>query len=302
MSTETELRPPRSRTLPELDVEQDVDLRKYWRRLKARWWLPLAGIVLGAFIGYLVAQGSGKVYKAQALIYLGNPLSTGGASLTSLSANPRFVNASVHSEEAIREAARASGLAPSALRGHISSAAVQGVAVLGTNANKGPQTLATITVTNSKGLRAAAAANALANIVISQVSRYPSTKIRTYKTQLTSNKRELKTVTERIANLNKAFTAKNSDVVERMLLVSQIDNSEQRRGSLLTQQSVVQQQLTQAEDIESPRIVDRALPVETTARSTRNSALVGAFIGLILGVLAALLADGVAARWRPRPA
>jgi uncharacterized protein involved in exopolysaccharide biosynthesis len=288
MSTETELRPPRSRTLPELDVEQDVDLRKYWRRLKARWWLPLAGIVLGAFIGYLVAQGSGKVYKAQALIYLGNPLSTGGASLTSLSANPRFVNASVHSEEA--------------LRGHISSAAVQGVAVLGTNANKGPQTLATITVTNSKGLRAAAAANALANIVISQVSRYPSTKIRTYKTQLTSNKRELKTVTERIANLNKAFTAKNSDVVERMLLVSQIDNSEQRRGSLLTQQSVVQQQLTQAEDIESPRIVDRALPVETTARSTRNSALVGAFIGLILGVLAALLADGVAARWRPRPA
>src|SRR5204863_3709329 len=97
-----------------------------------------------------------------------------------------------------------------------------------------------------------------------------------------------KAVTNHIDKLNHALASKKLDPILLVVLTSQQDNAEQRRGSLLTQYSVVTQQLTQAEDIESPRIAARAYPVDTTARSKRNSALVGGAIGLLLGVLAAL--------------
>jgi hypothetical protein len=300
--TETELRPARARSLPDLDAEQEVDLRKYWRRLKTHWWLPLAGLVLGAIIGYAVFSGGGKTYEAKALVYLGNPLSTGGNPLQSLAANPRFVSSTVRSEAAIRHAAAVAHLRPPELRGHISSGVVTGSTGLGAAASKGPQTLVTVTVQGSHGVKTAAAANALGNYVIKQVSRFPSTKIKTFQTLLAVNKVELGAVTQHIKVLNRALARKNLDPVLLVVLTSQEDNAEQRRGSLLTQQSTVQQQLTQAEDVESPRLVGRAYSVETTARSKRNSALVGGAIGLLLGLIAALALERLPGLPGRRPA
>src|SRR5436190_3297100 len=194
MSTETELRRQRARSIPELDVEEEVDVRKYWHRIKAHWWLPLAGLVLGALIGYAVFTGGGKTYEAKALVYLGNPLSTGGSGIQSISANPRFVSSTVRSEEAIRRVAQEAGLSPSDLRGHIASAAVSGNGALGTA--RGPQTLVTVTVTGHRPLKTAAAANGLASVVVHQVSRYPTTKIRAFKKLLAVNKIELTAVTK----------------------------------------------------------------------------------------------------------
>lgn len=291
MRPETEVR-PRARSLPELDVEEDVDLRKYWARLTARWWLPALGLLAGALVGYALSLGGGKTYEAKALIYLGNPLSTGGSPILSIAANPRFVSTSVRSEEAIREAARAAGLPPSDLRGRISSAAVSGGTALGGGAAaKGPQTLVNITVTGHRGLRTATAANALAAYVVRQVSRFPNVKIRVFKVLLASNARELKIISRRITALNRALSSPRLDPFQQLVLVSEVANDEQRRGSQLTQQAVTQQQLTQAQEVEIPRIASRALPVETTARSARNSALVGGLIGLLLGATLALLWD-----------
>ncbi len=58
------------------------------------------------------------------------------------------------------------------------------------------------------------------------------------------------------------------------------------------------QALSQAEDVEKPRVVEPPVPVKTTARSTRNSMLVAAVIGLLLGALAALLWEPVVRRIR----
>jgi hypothetical protein len=300
---EPEPRPSRIRSLPDLDAEQEVDLRKYWRRLKTHWWLPLAGLVLGAIVGYAFFSGGGKTYEAKALVYLGNPLSTGGNPLQSLAANPRFVSSTVRSEAAIRQAAAVAHLRPPQLRGHISSGVVTGsTGGLGAAASKGPQTLVTVTVQGNHGVKTAAAANALANYVVKQVSRFPSTKIKTFHTLLAVNKVELAAVTQHIKVLNRALLRKNLDPVLQVVLTSQEDNAEQRRGSLLTQQSTVQQQLTQAEDVESPRLVGRAYAVETTARSKRNSALVGGAIGLLLGLIAALALERLPGLPARRPA
>ena len=66
------------RTDVDPDAEREVDLRSAWSRLAARWWLPVGGLVVGAILGVLVSVGSAQVYKAETLLYLGQPFTPGG--------------------------------------------------------------------------------------------------------------------------------------------------------------------------------------------------------------------------------
>src|SRR6476660_9822311 len=106
-------------------AEREVDLRALQARLQARWWLLVAGLVIGAIIGILLAAGSGQTWRAKTLLYLGQPFTTsGGGQIQSLATNPRTVSEIVHSEFALRRAAAASGVRLGQLRGHVASAAV----------------------------------------------------------------------------------------------------------------------------------------------------------------------------------
>ena len=60
-------------TTTTLDEEQEVDLSSAWQRLKLRWWLPFGGLVVGAFIGIALAVSGGTVWRAQTIVYLGQP-------------------------------------------------------------------------------------------------------------------------------------------------------------------------------------------------------------------------------------
>ena len=70
---------------------------------------------------------------------------------------------------------------------------------------------------------------------------------------------------------------------------------------LLTQQTSTSQLLALAKEVEMPRLLGHATVAKTTARSKRNSAVVGAFLGLLLGLLAALLWDRFAPAVARRP-
>src|SRR3712207_249955 len=99
-----------ARPSSELDAEQEVDLGRYASAVAARWWLPLLGLVIGVALGYLASVGGRDVYRAQALVYLGVPLSPGGAPVQSLATNPATVRELVRSEPVVRRVARATGL------------------------------------------------------------------------------------------------------------------------------------------------------------------------------------------------
>ncbi len=114
---------PRPLPEPDLDAEQEVDLRSAWSRIAARWWLPVLGLALGVVVGYLLALGGGQVYRAETLVYLGVPFTPGGGGVipNSIATNPRIVGEIVRSEAALRAASRASGIPVSKLRGSIST-------------------------------------------------------------------------------------------------------------------------------------------------------------------------------------
>ena len=96
----------RVNTPPDLDAEQELDLRSVWERIAARWWLPVLGIVLGLVIGFALALGGGKVYEAETLVAMGQPFSpNGGAPVQSFLTNARAVSEIVRSESALEKAA-----------------------------------------------------------------------------------------------------------------------------------------------------------------------------------------------------
>jgi uncharacterized protein involved in exopolysaccharide biosynthesis len=287
----TDLRTPPKRTLPpDLDDEEEVDLGRYGRAIAARWWLLLAGIVAGILIGYLVSLGSGSVWEAQALVYMGTPLAAGGTNFVpGPQTSPQGVNQIVRSEAAVTAAAARCGLRPGQIRGGISSKAV--AAGKGT-ARAGGGQFFQIKVQGDGPRKSACPANVLAQRVVMDNAPYVNTKIQ----QLEA---KLKTDTATITSLDQLIQTYRSEVnnsanlsdVDRLILSSQLNNLQLQRAQLVNEQGDTQQQLAQARFIERPLVFERAVAKKTTARSPRNAMLVGAIIGLLLGLIAALVWD-----------
>src|SRR3954454_11571032 len=297
----TELRTPPARRSapPDLDAEQEVDVGRYARVVLERWWLPLLGLIVGAAIGYVLSLGGSQVYQAKAVIYLGQPQSpTSSAPVNSIQTNPATVNTIVHSESALRQAASAARMKVGALRNNVASAAVSGSSASKAAVNP----LVAITVKGGQPRKVSTAANALAQVVISKVSTYADQKIANLKVLLNGENSGLTTTNARINELQDAIQKQGGlSSVERLLLVNQLGFAEQQLRQLQQQQSNTRLQLTLAEQVEKARVVTRAAAVKSTAKSHRNSALVGALIGLLLGIAAALLWDPIATRMN-RPA
>ena len=282
-------------TPPDLGAEQELDLRSVWERIAARWWLPVLGIVLGLVVGFALALGGGKVYEAETLVAMGQPFSpNGGAPVQSFLTNPRAVSEIIHSESALRKAANAADLRVRSLRGKVSTATV-GASGPGARPTGAP--LVTIKVIAAQPRKAERAADSLAKEVIARTSaKYVNTKIKAFNEQLVSIQDQLNTLVPRIAQLERAVREKGLSALDKLVLVSSLDNAQARRGQLLGRHSDVKQLIALAENVEKAQVVEPAAAAKTTARSGRNGALVGGLIGLLLGCAAALLADPFLAR------
>jgi uncharacterized protein involved in exopolysaccharide biosynthesis len=286
--------------MPELEGEDEVDLRSAWTRIAARWWLPVAGLVIGAVVGVLVSVGGGDVYRAESLLYLGQPFTTsGGGQIQSLATNPRTVSEIVRSESALKRAAAESGLRLSQLRGHVSS---QAVTAVGQARTVSP--LVEVVVDAPAGVKAERAADSLARSVIRQVSTYVDRKIELLRRQIDSGETELDSIDQRVAQAQAQLAQLQRDrsispserLIAGLSLNQSIGFAEQRRATVQEDLYANQQLLSLAVNVEKSRIVQAAAASRETATSRRNAAVVGGLAGLLLGTLAALVADALLAR------
>jgi hypothetical protein len=294
MSLREEFR-SRERPLPDLEAEREVDVGQLARQIAARWWLLVAGLVAGMVVGYLVALGGGDFYEAEATLYLGQPFSpTAQAPVPSLATNPTAVRDAVHSEAVLREAAQRSAMPLSELRGNVSTSSTSGSILRRT---PGATPLVKVSVQGEQRREVTNAVNALATIVVDGIAAYPDVKIDSYTEKLVSQRRQLDSLDRRIALQNEVI-ARSSDEppLDQLVLISQLDNLEQQRAIVEQDRQDTRALLALARDVERPRIYQRGVAVETSARSTRNSVVVGGLIGLILGLFAALLWEPVLER------
>jgi hypothetical protein len=296
---------------PELDLEaeQEVDFRRYWNAVLARWWLPVLGLLAGILGGYVLALGGGDVYRAEATVYLGQPFTpNGGASVPGLATNPSTVNEIVHSEAALQRASEVSGMRLGRLRANVTSRQV-GVPA-GRRLAVGQTPLIDVAVIGSNAAATARAANALAQTVVDDVSPYVADKIAAIEERIDSDERELGSIDRRLRvaqqGLNEVLGNRNLATTERLLLVSTFNSTisfgEQRRGIVQTDLLEAKQALSLAENVEKPGIVERAAARKTTARSVGRSVLVGGLIGLIVGILAAIFWEPAQRRFSPQTA
>ena len=109
----------------DLDDEREVDLRKYWNALLARWWLPALGLVAGLIVGYIFTLGGNQVYEATATLYLGQPYS-GTSPLQGLATNPTYVSQVIKSEAEARKAAAAAGSSTGQVKNNVSTQTIAG--------------------------------------------------------------------------------------------------------------------------------------------------------------------------------
>ena len=287
---------------PELSDEQEVDLSSAWQRLKLRWWLPVGGLVVGAVVGIALALSGGSVWRAQTIVYLGQPFAPlGGGQIQSLATNPRTVSEIIRSESVIQRASRVSGIPESQLRSSISTRELLAVGQV-----RGINPLFEIAVKGSGKRKVVLAADVLAARVSDRVSVYVTEKVTLLENRVEVAEGQLAAVEARIAEAQEqqdALTTNQSLAPVERLLLSQnlnavITTADARRSALQEDLDEARQLLNLAENVESSRVVERAAASKTTARSSRSSLLVGALIGLLLGAIAALVVDPILARRR----
>jgi hypothetical protein len=303
--TERPSRPPDL----DLEAEQEVDLRRYWNAVLARWWLPVLGLLAGILGGYALALGGGDVYRAEALVYLGQPFTpTSSAPVPGLATHPSTVNEIVRSENALQRAADVSGMDLGKLRSGISTRTVRPPAGQRAVATQTP--LFEITVTGSRSAPTSRASNSLAGTVVEDVSPYVEDKIAAIEERIAADERELADSERRLdvvqSELNALLSNRSLSATERLVGVTtfnaQIGSLVERRGLVTQDLLEAKQALSLAENVEKPSIVERAAARKTTARSVGRSVVVGALIGLILGVLAAILWEPAQRQFATRPA
>jgi len=270
-------------------AEREVDLARWRRALVALWWIPVAGLVVGAVLGVLYSFRGGTSYKASALISLGQPVSPGGVVIASFGTNPRAVALIVSSASAQAAAEQSASLGSGALRGKVSVSQVG--SATGTGATRATP-LISLTVQGAQAKKIEVAANALAaRVVALTTAPYVGTKIKTYTSVLSTTNSQLASISKRLAVLNKVVATSHLSQLDQLVLISQVDNAEQRQGNLYDQKATTQQQLAFAENVESAKVITAARSQKASAHSRRSSLLVGALIGLILGAIAAIVAD-----------
>jgi uncharacterized protein involved in exopolysaccharide biosynthesis len=259
------------------EAEQEVDFSKYWRLLAARWWVPVFGLLLGAIVGYAVALGGSQTYSAAAALYLGQPYTaSGNVALQGLQTNPSTVGTVAHSLAVDQRVAALCKTKMGTFRSGIATKPIAGAL-----AKNGQNPLVSLSVQSAKKKVASCTANELAKIVVARISGYAVEKIASFSAQITNQEREIKDLATAISDPNVSST-------DKLILQTQLNSAQSDLSSTT-------QLLHQAKAVEEPSVLTPASAARVTARSRRNSVIVGGLIGLVLGALVALLWDRVAA-------
>jgi uncharacterized protein involved in exopolysaccharide biosynthesis len=271
---------------PDPEAEQEVDFARYVKLLGVRWWLLAAGLVAGAVIGYLVSLGGSQVYSASATVYLGQPYNGPGSNpVITPQTNPSAVGTVINSQSVANTVANLCHLKDASLfkKGISSQTIATGASTkAGTAAQVSP--LVKVSVQSKKGKVAACAANGLAAAAVKKLGTYPAAKIKNLHAQITFDNQEIKTIQDSIAKPSISDT--NKLILQTTLRSDQLDKTTNSQLLLL------------ATKVESPAVLVPAASHQVTARSRRNTVVIGALIGLILGALAALFWDRGAALLR----
>ncbi|MEI6726974.1 MAG: Wzz/FepE/Etk N-terminal domain-containing protein [Actinomycetes bacterium] len=182
-----------------------IDVGSWFRTLVRNWWVILALVVLGAVVGGVVTMLTPKEYSATSSVYIGQTTDALGQAMAGLNSNPKAATQLLASQALLDQAAQATGMGmkPGRLRRE-------------TTVETPSQTIKTtvsavnivvITVTDTKKVRATAAANALADALVAKLSPSVEAKVTLLEQQLADGQKAEAAATARSNVSQAAITA-----------------------------------------------------------------------------------------------
>jgi uncharacterized protein involved in exopolysaccharide biosynthesis len=301
MTPETESRAP----TPELEPEQEIDFGRYLRRIAARWWLPVAGIVIGALIGLLTSTASSRPYEAKTTVYLGQPSRPGtDTPITNFPNRIEGLRQLADSDEVVDAVSSKIGVSPGRLRAAVSTDSV------GIQRGRVEQSTLFLEI-KVRGLarrKAIAAAEALAKVVVDESSSFVRIKLDTATAARARAKNQLAVANKQIDDLQRRSTEVSNDrslaSTDKLILLANLENKlqfyETRQATLESSLLTSDDNIALLKQVELARVTEPAKAARVSAPSNRTAAVIGGLIGLLLGIVAALLWDPLAARLEKR--
>ena len=282
--------------------ETTIDIGSWLATLVHNWWVIGGLIVLGALVGAVVTMTQPKEYTATASVYIGQTTDANGNPMAGLNSNSKAATQLLASQAVLDAAAAQAGdgMTPGRLRRE-------------TTVETPSQTIKTttsvvniviISVTDTKKVRAAASANALADALLTRLGGGVEEKIALLETQLTSGRRQLAAATARAATAQKAIAAiaagggtqaEKATAAAPYVAVSQAAATEQE--SLIQANQRTELMLLTAKTVEQPRLLhEAAVPDSPSGPAMSLNVAAGALAGLVIGVIVAFARRRLAER------
>jgi capsular polysaccharide biosynthesis protein len=290
------------------DDATTIDVGFWFATLLRNWWVVLGLVVLGAAVGGGVTLASPKDYSATSSVYIGQTTDANGNAMAGLNSNAKAATQLLSSQTVLNEAAKRTGMKVTAGRLRRETTVETPSSTVKTSTSV--VNIVVITVTDSNKLRATAAANALAAVLVERISPGVTEKIALLQAQLDTGRKALAAATARAATAQAGLAAiakgggtaaEKAAASASYIAVVQAAATESAQEALDNQKTELM--LFTAKQVEEPRILhEAAIPDSPSGPSLTLNVAAGALAGFVIGIIVAFVRRRVAERGAPAAA
>ena len=284
------------------DESTTIDIGSWFATLARNWWVIVGLIVIGIVVGAVATKAQPSEYTATASVYIGQTTDANGNPMAGLNSNAKAAVQLLASQVVLKEAAGRIGMdiSTSLLRKETTVETPSSTVKTSTSVVN----IVVISVTDTKKARAAAAANALANVLLERLDTGTNEKITLLEAQLAQGKKEYAAATARSVAAQKALadiargggsaTARAISVAPYLAI---IQGAATQQDSLAASNQKTELLLLTAKQVEQPRILHEAgIPDSPSGPSMTMNVAVGALAGLVIGIIVAFARRALADR------
>ena len=287
------------------DSGTTIDVGSWFSTLLRSWWIILGLVVLGGVVGGVVTMASPKEYSATSSVYIGQTTDANGNPMAGLNSNSKAATQLLASQVVLNEAASKSEVKISTSRLRKETTVVTPSSTVKTSTSV--VNIVVITVTDTNKLRATAAANALAQVLVSRISPGVSGKIVLLEAQLASGQKQLAAANTRVLAAQTALMAiakGGGTPAERAAAsapyVAVVQAAATEQEALASSNQKTELMLFTAKQVEEPRVLhEAAVPDSPSGPSMSLNVAAGVLVGFVIGIIVAFVRRRLAER---RPA
>jgi uncharacterized protein involved in exopolysaccharide biosynthesis len=279
-----------------------IDVGSWFATLARNWWVIAGLVVIGIVVGAVVTLAQPKEYSATASVYIGQTTDAQGNAMAGLNSNAKAAVQLLASQAVLNEAADRAGM-------DISAGMLRRETTVETPSSTVKTTtsvvnIVVITVTDTDPERAAAAANALAEVLLERIDSGVGEKIAVLEEQLAADKKAYEESLARSAAAQESIadiaagggsTSEKASAAAAYGMIVQAAATQQESLSRAIQDRELL--LLSAQQIEEPRLLhEAAVPDSPSGPAMTVNVAIGALAGLVIGIIVAFARRGLADR------